>query len=96
MRSAPITYRTLPVSLKSVHSGELRSLAEKIAAGDLTSFDRTFADPALGSGEIIHASLVHGFGAVMLYGGICVWVLAALSFMTFGAKRESASRLAIE
>ena len=75
----------------SVHSTELRSLAEKIAAGDLTSFDRTFPDPTLGSGEIIHASLVHGFGSVMLYGGVCVWVLAAASFMMFGARGDSSS-----
>jgi len=74
----------------SVHSIQLRSLAESIAAGDLTSSEGTFPDPT-GSSRIIHASLVHGFGTVMLYGGLCVWALAALSFIVFGARHDSSS-----
>lgn len=70
----------------SVHSPQLRSLAEEIAAGNLSSFDQGFPEEMLGSRQIIHAALVHGFGSVMLYGGVCVWVLAAASFITFGAR----------
>lgn len=56
----------------------LRALAERIAAGNVG------AVPELPD-AIIHEALVTGFGWVMLYGGIGAWVLAALSFMTFGA-----------
>jgi hypothetical protein len=35
-------------------------------------------------GVIVHAALVHGFGLVMLYGGVGVWTLALLSVFTFG------------
>ena len=35
--------------------------------------------------KVAHDALVHGFGWVMLYGGIGVWLLAAASFVTFGA-----------
>jgi len=31
---------------------------------------------------------VHGFGLVMLYGGVSVWVLSLLSFLIFGQKDE--------
>jgi hypothetical protein len=71
----------------SVGSWQLQSLAEKIAAGNLSSFDQTFPENMLGSREIVHAALVHGFGSVMLYGGVCVWALATASFVTFGARR---------
>ena len=56
----------------------LRPLAERIAAGTVTSPGQNV------SGAIIHAALVHGFGLVMLYGGVGVWTLALLSVFTFG------------
>ncbi len=37
------------------------------------------------SGTAVHAALIDGFGWVMLYGGIGVWVLAALSFVISGS-----------
>lgn len=64
----------------------LRSLAEAIAAGNLASPALISMDP---SGAIVHAALMHGFGMVMLYGGIGVWVLAALSFITFGVRNPT-------
>ncbi|OMD28146.1 MFS transporter [Paenibacillus odorifer] len=68
---------------------QLRSLAEKTAAGNTSSLNQSFPELSSldASGAIVHASLVHGFGLVMLYGGIGVWVLAAMSFIIFGPKR---------
>jgi hypothetical protein len=67
----------------SAYPADLRPLAEKIAAGDLVSFDQSFPGHIFGSGEVIRAALTHGFGLVMLYGGVGVWVLAAASFIIF-------------
>src|SRR4029079_19730697 len=53
---------------------ELRSLAERIAAGNAVSV------PGLTS-DVVHQALARGFGWVMLYGGIGVWLLAAISFL---------------
>jgi EmrB/QacA subfamily drug resistance transporter len=55
-----------------------RSLAERIAAGTLSSTSDGV------SGAAAHAALVQGFGWVMLYGGIGVWILAAASLAVFG------------
>jgi MFS family permease len=65
-------------------ASRLRALAEKIAAGN-AALPQAFpelssADP---SGAVVHAALVHGFGLVMVYGGIGVWILAAISFAIF-------------
>jgi hypothetical protein len=56
----------------------LRLLAEQIAAGTSVS-DTTVST---------EAALVHGFGWVMLYGGLGVWALAAVSLMVFGRRDE--------
>jgi HAMP domain-containing protein len=65
---------------------ELGSLAQKIAAGNLSAI-RTEA-PAFAqidaSGSLVHAALMRGFGWVMLYGGVGVAVLAVLSFVISG------------
>jgi hypothetical protein len=83
---------TLPVALDAA---ELRFLAEKIAAGNSASLHQYFPqvsalDP---SGVLIEAALVHGFGWVMLYGGIGVWVLAAVSFVIFSPLRTRRTAL---
>ncbi|CAG9223939.1 Permeases of the major facilitator superfamily [Paraburkholderia sabiae] len=53
---------------------QIHAMSAAIAAG------RTVAlDP-----KISHDALVHGFGWVMLYGGVGVWLLALASFLTFG------------
>lgn len=70
----------LPPALDAI---ELRSLAQGIAAGSVTSLDQFDA-----SGTILHAALTHGFGWVMLYGGIGVWILAALSFVIFSPAKK--------
>ncbi|MCZ4432886.1 MFS transporter [Agrobacterium sp. SOY23] len=62
----------------------LQSLAEKIAAG-------TAGTSALGVSEtLVHQALADGFGLVMLYAGIGVWLLAGLSFVIFGPARQPA------
>jgi hypothetical protein len=68
---------------------QLRSIAEKIAAGNTSSLKQGLPELSSldASGAVVHAALVHGFGLVMLYGGIGVWVLAAISFMIFGPKK---------
>jgi EmrB/QacA subfamily drug resistance transporter len=65
----------------------LRRAAEQIAAGNVSALDQSAlgASKALGS-----AALAGGFGGVMLYGAIGVWVLAALSFFTFGRGKRDA------
>jgi EmrB/QacA subfamily drug resistance transporter len=55
-----------------------RSMAEGVAAGTLAS-----AGDGV-SGAVVHAALVQGFGWVMLYGGVGVWILAAASLAVFG------------
>lgn len=64
----------------AVDDARLRSLAERIAAGTTASLERGVSPAAA------HAALVDGFGWVMLYGGVGVWLLGALSFVTFGRK----------
>jgi hypothetical protein len=70
---------------------QLHLLPEKIAAGDVVLSDRTFPAPTLALEGTTHAALVHGFGLVMLYGGVGVWVLAATSFITFRAPKVTCS-----
>jgi hypothetical protein len=53
---------------------QLHATGAAIAAGHAVTLDA----------KIAHDALVHGFGWVMLYGGIGVWLLAIASFMTFG------------
>lgn len=64
----------------------LRSLAEKVAAGNFehlaqNSPQLAAADP---QGLIVHAALVHGFEWVMVYGMLGAWVLAVMSLVAFG------------
>ena len=71
---------------------QLRALASTIATGNLGSLQQAY--PALTtldpSGGAVHAALVKGFGWVMLYGGIGAWILAAISFLIFGAEKAVA------
>jgi EmrB/QacA subfamily drug resistance transporter len=60
----------------------LHKLAAEIAAGKPAVLDQ--------SGAIVHAALAHGFGLVMVYGGIGVWILAVLSWMIFEPATSSA------
>lgn len=70
--------------LGNLDGGELRSLAERIAAGN------GVAAPGL-TPRLAHEALAQGFGWVMLYGGIAVWIMAAISFALFntGSLRQA-------
>lgn len=67
----------------SIGTGELRLLAERISAGNIASLPEI-------SAEVVHDALVAGFGGVMLYGAIGVWLMAAASFLTFGHRKAPA------
>ncbi|MBB3591055.1 EmrB/QacA subfamily drug resistance transporter [Rhizobium sp. BK529] len=67
----------------SMGAGELRLLAERISAGNIAALPDI---PA----ETVHDALVAGFGGVMLYGAIGVWLLAVVSFLTFGHRKAPA------
>lgn len=75
---------------------DLQTLAERIAGGgSIESLHEHF--PVLGqadpSGAIMHAALVQGFSWLMLYGGLGVWVLGAISFLIFSpGKAEQRAR----
>jgi EmrB/QacA subfamily drug resistance transporter len=75
---------SLPATLDMTQLGWL---AEKVAAGDVDAIRAgipalTQIDP---SRSIVHAALICGFGWVLLYGGVGVWLLAALSFAISGS-----------
>lgn len=57
---------------------QLSVLADGIAAGNRMSVDTL-------PGTLVHEALVTGFGWVLLYGGIGVWIMAAFSFVIFNA-----------
>ncbi|TIW18522.1 MAG: MFS transporter [Mesorhizobium sp.] len=86
----------------AIDGNELRLLAERIAGGNLD--DLTQASPELAAldptGAIVHASLVNGFGWVMLYSGIGVLLLSVIGFVIFGpgsdlsAEKDSARSVA--
>jgi MFS family permease len=66
---------------------DLRAIAEKIAAGNTTALSNASQPGLTVPADVIHSALVEGFGWVMLYGGLGVWVLAALSFAIFGSSK---------
>jgi hypothetical protein len=66
----------LKTALPDLDGAGLYRFAEGIAAGN----------PVAGlSNDIAHDALVNGFGWVMLYGGIGVWIMAAIGFAIFRA-----------
>ncbi|SDF53824.1 drug resistance transporter, EmrB/QacA subfamily [Bradyrhizobium brasilense] len=69
----------LKAVLPALDGAQLRAIGERIAAGDVA------AAPEL-TGPVVHQALASGFGWVMLYGGIGVWIMAALSFLIFNAR----------
>jgi EmrB/QacA subfamily drug resistance transporter len=63
-----------------IDAAQLRLLADGIAAGTIGSV------PGLSS-STVHAALAQGFGRVMLYGGLGVWLLSIVSFLVFRSRR---------
>ncbi|MCV9926694.1 MFS transporter [Flavobacterium sp. LS1R49] len=76
---------------KSLDKIALRSLAEKIAAGNFSSLHQDFPELTSldSSGYIVHAALAHGFDMILLYGGFGVWILALMSFVIFNPRSSS-------
>lgn len=66
-------------ALPNLDVGQLRLLAERVAAGNPVSV------PGL-TGSVVHGALGNGFGWVMLYGGLGVWTMAGISFFIFNAR----------
>ncbi len=64
--------------LPNVDADELRVLSERIAAGSAVTAPGLFP-------SLAHDALTSGFGWVLLYGGVGVWLLAAISFAIFNA-----------
>jgi hypothetical protein len=64
-------------------AAQIHAAGAAIAAGHVVALD----------GRIAHDALVHGFGWVMLYGGVGAWLLAAASFVTFGVTNPTRSKL---
>ncbi len=76
------TLAALRASLPQVPAhAPLHALAERLTAGSAAA-DGMGAVPAV----VARAALAQGFGWVLLYGGIAVWVWAALSLLAFGRR----------
>jgi EmrB/QacA subfamily drug resistance transporter len=68
-----------------IDAASLRQLAQQIASGAAIPPDRGV------SAAIVHDALTSGFGWIMLYGGISVWILAGVSYFVFGRKATTKS-----
>jgi EmrB/QacA subfamily drug resistance transporter len=66
----------LESALPNLEAAQLRLLAERIAAGAAVSASAL-------SGGTLHEALVQGFGRVMLYGALGVWIMASISLLLF-------------
>jgi EmrB/QacA subfamily drug resistance transporter len=75
---------TLPVSMAP---SQLRQLAEGLSVGNRVLLEQTAPDMNI-STTTAQVALTYGFGWVMLYGAICVWILAACSFLIFRANER--------
>ncbi|MEF9385400.1 MFS transporter [Ralstonia solanacearum species complex bacterium KE056] len=83
--------QSLQIALvKPVDETSLRALANGIASGNLhpANAGAWASMPPETLEAIGRAALVHGFGGIMLYGGIAAWVLAAASFLIFSDRRS--------
>lgn len=80
----------------SVDEPSLRALAEKIAAGNLFEVTRSAAPSVQQGATVAREALVNGFVYVLLYGGVGVWLLAALSLLAFGTRRAVSRKVVCE
>ena len=81
----------------SVASDQLRTVAEKVAGGHMASSVQHI--PGLSeaglTNHIVRDALVHGFGSVMLFGGVGVCILAIVSFIIFGPRERPVGTIAV-
>jgi hypothetical protein len=61
---------------------QLRLLAENISAGNSAVLGQTGQGATIAL-DVANSALAHGFGWVMLYGGIAAWVLVVASWVVF-------------
>ncbi|WP_018181828.1 MFS transporter [Kaistia granuli] len=75
---------SLQAALPGIADAErMRRLAQQVASG-------AGVPPGEGiSDAVVHQALVDGFGWILLYGGIGVWLLAAASYWVFGRKASA-------
>ena len=79
----------------ALDAARLRALAERLAGGDVAGAQQmltTLAAPDA-AGAILQAAVTHGFGWVMLYGGLGAWLTAVLSLAVFGRRKESSAQV---
>lgn len=69
----------------SADAGQLRTVAEQLASGNLAgALQAVPASAGLSvDTHMLQQALTQGFGWVMLYGGISAWITAALSWVVF-------------
>ncbi|KQZ57769.1 MULTISPECIES: MFS transporter [unclassified Lysobacter] len=74
----------------AVDAATLRAMAQRIAAGHMPSAAGA-SDPSSSAAieAVGQAALVHGYGWVMLFGGVGVCVLAVLSLLVFGPVKRA-------
>jgi len=71
-----------------VEPAALRQLAQRVASG---------AGVSAGIPEaVVHQALVDGFGWILLYGGVGVWLLAMFSYLAFGRGRAKPAACAAQ
>lgn len=71
-----------------VEPAALRQLAQQVASG---------AGVSAGIPEaVVHQALVDGFGWILLYGGVGVWLLAMFSYLAFGRGRATPAACAAQ
>ena len=72
----------------ALSSSRLRQLAEAVASGEVSSAGQSAPELSRVNfpSAAVHQALAHGFGLMMLYGGLCIWLLAAASLVIFGPR----------
>ena len=73
----------------AIDAAQLRSLAEQLTTGTAPTIGQGAAAWTVPA-ETARQALAHGFGWVMLYGGVSVWLFALGSLLVFGAPRARA------
>lgn len=77
------------IPFNSIASPSLYGIAEEIASGNTAQLRMKYPELALDTaGNIVHNALSQGFGWVMLYGCIGVWILAVISFRIFRSEKN--------
>jgi hypothetical protein len=81
----------------SIDEPSLHAFAESIASGNLSiAAQRLPSLSAEQAAAVAREALVNGFAYVLLYGGLGVWLLAALSALAFGLRRAVLREAACE